>query len=46
VNGERKKGRREREKRGGMKKRCYQNTFVYERAKVNENALVMCGLLE
>jgi hypothetical protein len=40
----------ERKKRGerieGMKKHRYQNTFVYEKAKVDEVALALCGLLE
>jgi len=43
---EERKGVRERENIEGMKKRCYQNTSVYERANMNENALVLCRLLE
>jgi len=37
---------RERDSIEGMKKRCYQNIFVDEWANVNEDALVLCRLLE
>jgi hypothetical protein len=51
MNEGRKKGtererERERDSIEGMKKRCYQNIFVDEWANVNEDALVLCRLLE